>query len=149
MLYDVLNRVALDAGLGEAKAYEVDLAVGHLAHTRAGDLLTMDRNYPAYRLLAELNQRGRDFVIRCSAAPFAQARQMLKGEGPDSQTVTLTPCAAQRPGIRGLGLPLPVTVRLVGVLLSAGEYEVLVTSLLDGVLKPSGRISMPLFTCPV
>lgn len=134
VLYDVLNRVALDARLGKAKAYEVDLAVGHLAHTRAGDLLTMDRNYPAYRLLAELNQRGRDFVIRCSAASFAQVRQMLKGEGPDSQTVTLTPCAAQRPGIRDLRLPLSVTVRLVRVLLSTGEYEVLVTSLLDGDL---------------
>ena len=46
VLYDVLNRVALDATLGKAKAYEIDLVAGHLAHTRTGDLLTMDRTRP-------------------------------------------------------------------------------------------------------
>lgn len=137
VLYDVLNRVALDATLGKAKAYEIDLAVGHLAQTRAGDLLTMDRNYPSYRMLAELSRHGRDFAIRCSSASFAQARQMLKGEGEDSQVVTLTPCAGQLAAIRQMGLPLSLKVRLVRVLLSTGEYEVLVTSLLDDYLYPT------------
>ncbi len=54
VLYDVLNRVALDATLGKAKAYEVDLAVAHLSQTRVGDLLVMDRNYPSYRMLASI-----------------------------------------------------------------------------------------------
>ena len=99
VLYDVLNRVALDATLGRADAYEVNLAVGHLDHTRPGDLLVMDRNYPAYRMLAEFVRQGRDFVVRCSAASFAVARQMLKGDGPASQTVTLTPCAGQAAAI--------------------------------------------------
>jgi hypothetical protein len=93
VLYDVLNRVAIDARLGKATAYEVDLAVEHLAHTQTGDLLIMDRNYPSYRMLAELTGQQRDFVIRCSAASFKEARSMLKGEGSDSHTLTLTPCA--------------------------------------------------------
>lgn len=59
VLYDVLNRVALDATLSQADAYEVDLAVGHLAHTRPGDLLLTDRNFPSYRMLAEMAVRGR------------------------------------------------------------------------------------------
>jgi len=134
VLYDVLNRVALDATLGEARAYEIDLAVGHLPHTRDGDLLTMDRNYPSYRMLAELKRCGRDFAIRCSAASFAEARDMLKGQGPDSQEVTLRPCAGQLAQIRERGLPLSLKVRLVRVLLSTGEDEVLVTSLLDNAL---------------
>lgn len=137
VLYDVLNRVALDASLGKAKAYEVDLAIAHLAQTRVGDLLTMDRNYPSYRMLAEFYQHKRDFVIRCSAASFTVARQMLKGEGADSQLVTLTPCAAQMPLIQELGLPTSLTVRFVRVRLSTGEYEVLVTSLLDEDLYPT------------
>lgn len=41
-------RLALEATLGKAKAYEIDLAVGHLRVTQTGDLLTMDRNYPSY-----------------------------------------------------------------------------------------------------
>jgi len=136
VLYDVLNRVALDATLGKAKAYEIDLAAGHLPHTRPGDLLTMDRNYPSYRMLAELSRHRRDFAIRCSAASFAEARRMLKGDGEDSQVVTLSPCAGQLPAIRGQ-LPLSLTVRFVRVLLTTGEYEVLVISLLDGYLYPT------------
>jgi hypothetical protein len=137
VLYDVLNRVGLDATLGKADAYEVDLAVGHLAHTRPGDVLVLDRNYPSYRMLAELTQRDRDFVIRCSAASFAVARRMLKGEGADSQIATLTPCAAQAPDIRARGLPSSLTVRFVRVRLSTGEWEVLVTSLREAARYPT------------
>jgi len=99
----VLNRLALEATLGKAKAYEIDLAVVHLRVTQAGDLLTMDRNYPSYRMLAATHQHERDFVVRCSGASFAVARQMLKGEGPDSQIVTLTPCAEKKPLMRHRG----------------------------------------------
>lgn len=137
VLYDVLNRVAIDAALGQANAYEVDLAIAHLAYTQDNDLLLMDRNYPSYRMLATLHQGGRDFAIRCSAASYGVARQMLKGEGPDSQVVTLTPCAEQVQAIRAAGLPNTITVRFVRVLLSTGEFEVLVTSLLDEVLYPT------------
>jgi len=137
VLYDVLNRVAIDARLGKARAYEIDLAVEHLAHTQAKDLLTMDRNYPSYRMLAQLMQSKRDYVVRCSAASFAVARSMLKGEGADSQIVTLKPCAGQRPIINKLGLPLSLKVRFVRVILSTGENEVLITSLHDEAKYPS------------
>lgn len=53
VLYDVLNRIAVDATLAPVKAYEVDLAIAHLQHTTATDLLLMDRNYPSYRMMAE------------------------------------------------------------------------------------------------
>lgn len=137
VLYDVLNRVAIDAALGRANAYEVDLAIAHLAHTQSNDVLLMDRNYPSYRMLATLHQAERDFVIRCSAASYGAARQMLKGDGPDNQIVTLTPCAEQVQAIRAAGLPETLTVRFVRVLLSTGEFEVLVTSLLDKALYPT------------
>ena len=137
VLYDVLNRVALDAALGRADAYEVDLAVAHLAHTRPGDLLLMDRNYPSYRMLAEFFRHGRDFAVRCSAASFAQARRMLAGEGPDSQLATLEPCAGQAAAIRALGLPATIRVRFVRVRLATGGFEVLVTSLLDAAKHPA------------
>ncbi|BCG65167.1 MAG: transposase, IS4 family [Methyloprofundus sp.] len=137
VLYDVLNRVAIDARLGRARAYEIDLAVEHLAHTQAKDLLTMDRNYPSYRMLAELTQSRRDYVIRCSAASFAVARKMLKGEGKESQTATLKPCAEQMSIIRKLGLPVSLKVHFVRVKLSTGENEVLVTSLHNEKYYPS------------
>jgi hypothetical protein len=137
VLYDVVNRVALDAVLGRARAYEVDLAVAQLMHTRPGDLLLLDRNYPSYRMLAELVRHRREFAARCSAASFAQARRMLKGEGPDSQIVTLTPCAEQAAAVKAPDLPASIRVRFVRVLLATGEFEVLVTSLLDEAKYPS------------
>jgi hypothetical protein len=56
VLFDVLNRVAIDATLAPANAYEVDLAIAQLAHTQHDDLLLMDRNYPSYRMLATLRR---------------------------------------------------------------------------------------------
>ncbi|MCK5189689.1 MAG: IS4 family transposase, partial [Methylococcales bacterium] len=137
VLYDVLNRVALTAELAATDAYEVDLAIAHLTHTTSQDLLVMDRNYPSYRMLAELEHRNREFVIRCSGASFGVARQMLKGEGADSQIVTLTPCAKQVPLLHQRGLSQSLTVRFVRVKLETGEWEVLVTSLRDEVCYPT------------
>ena len=56
---------------------------------------------------------------------------MLKGEGDDSQIVTLKPHHSQLKEINRTGLPPSMTVRLVRVLFKTGEDEVVVTSLLD------------------
>ena len=40
VLYDVLNHVAVDAWLGKATDYEVDLAINHLKKTQVGDLIS-------------------------------------------------------------------------------------------------------------
>lgn len=101
------------------------------------DLLTMDRNYPSYRMLVELTRSERDFVMHCSAASFTEAREMLKGQGPDSQVVTLTPCAGQLATMREMGLPLSLNVRFVRVVLSTWEYKVLDASPLDDTRYPA------------
>lgn len=48
VLYDVLNRIAIDARLGQATDYEVDLAIRHLEKTQEGDLILADRGYASY-----------------------------------------------------------------------------------------------------
>ncbi len=131
VLYDVLNSVAIDAILTKAKAYEVDLAIKHLAHTTSEDLLIEDRGYASYEMLAQAKHHNRQIVIRCSGASFSLARKMLKGEGTDSQIATLVPCKKQAVEMKKRGLPMKLTIRFVRVLLDTGEYEVLVTSLLD------------------
>lgn len=133
VLYDVLNRVVLDAALAPVKSYEADLAVAHLPHTQDRDLLVMDRNYPSYRMMAELSRCGRAFVIRCPASSFKAVRLMAEGAGADSQIVVLRP-----PGRQTGGLPESLTVRLVRVRLKTGETEMLISSLLDGAAYPTG-----------
>jgi len=129
----------VDATLARGDAYEVDLAIGHLAFTAPGDVLVMDRNYPSYRMAAALHQHGRAFVIRCSKSSFKQARAMLRGEGADSQRATLRPGTDQAAGIRAAALPMTLTVRFVRVRLPTGEWEVLMTSLLDEARYPSAE----------
>jgi hypothetical protein len=64
VMYDPLNKVVVDACL--APANEVDLALEHLEHTQANDLIWFDRNYPTYIFLASLIKRKRQFTGRCS-----------------------------------------------------------------------------------
>lgn len=145
VLYDLLNDIALDSVLAPAKSYEVDLALGHLAHTGANDLLLFDRNYPSYIFLATLSQQQREFLGRCSRASFKAVQHMFTGAGPDSQMVTLKAPASQLKRVRALGLPRQITVRLVRIILSTGEIEVLVTSLLDERLYPTAEFGQLYF----
>lgn len=43
VMYEVLNRIAVDSTLDPARAYEVDLAMKHLEYTQENDLLLCDR----------------------------------------------------------------------------------------------------------
>lgn len=131
VLYDVLNRVAVDAQLAPCLTYEVDLAAKHLTHAQAGDLVIYDRGYCSYQMLAIASQAEGNFLIRCPDKNFQVAADMLGSKGPDDVTIELTAPQRFRRDSRNQELPKTVTVRFVRVTLKNGEYEVLVTSLLD------------------
>jgi hypothetical protein len=138
VLYDVLNRVALDGQLAPCSTHELTLVAPALGHTHADDLVVYDRNYCSYRIMAETVRAGADFLIRCRRkAGFKTADDMLAGNGSDDQVVTLTmPMRlAEREGSQEL--PVSLTIRFVRVILDNGEYEVLATSLLDQQKYPA------------
>ena len=138
VLYDVLNRVAIDARLERCDAYEVDIAKAHLKHTTANDLAIYDRGYCSFRMMALASQAKGDFLIRCrSRRSFRVAEEMLAGKGPDDVTVEIKPSKNTKVQIRNEGLPTTLTVRFVRVTLDTGEYEVLATSLLDQERYPT------------
>lgn len=128
--YDLLNHVALDSVLAHSKAYEVDLAIGHLQYAKPNDLFITDRNYSSYRYLASHVQRGHDYLSRCSRSSFKEARAMFD-QNIESQIVTLRPHHTKAKETESLGLPMEITVRFVRIILNTGEVEILVTSLLD------------------
>jgi hypothetical protein len=130
-MYDPLNKVVVDACLAPAKTYEVDLALEHIKHTRANDLILFDRNYPSYIFLASLIKRNLQFCGRCSKSSFKAAQQLFKQHITDSSIVTLKAQGNVKKKCKALGLPEKITVRFVRGILSTGEIEVLVTSLLD------------------
>ncbi|KHD05667.1 hypothetical protein PN36_31620 [Candidatus Thiomargarita nelsonii] len=107
------------------------MALKHLKHTQTNDLILFDRNYTSYIFLASLVKLNRQFTGRCSKSSFKPAQQLFKQHFLDSKKVTLTAKGEVKKKCRRLGLPETITVRFFRVILSTGEVEVLVTSLLN------------------
>lgn len=135
-LFDVLNQVTLDAYIGPKSEGEREMAIHHLGAIGPGDLLLLDRGYPAFWLFAAILEQKADFCARVKANYNKQTRQFIQA-GAQEQIITLRPTHQARAKCQAKQLPTkPLTLRLVRVDLSETEVEVLITSLLDVDLYP-------------
>jgi hypothetical protein len=138
VLYDLLNRVGLDARLEPSQTGEVALAIEQLGQAARGDVLLNDRGFTGYRYLAWHHQRGLNYVARCSSSSFFAAQELFrKNRAGRSVMVKLFAPPHERVELRKLGLPLELVVRFVSVRLPGGELEVLATSLWDESRYPT------------
>jgi len=138
VLYDVLNRLGLDARLESSRVGEVALAVEQLGPLQPGDIVINDRGFSGYLYFARVRQPGAHFIGRCSTGSFLAAQEMFRrNRANQSQVVWLFAPSDQKAECRRLGLPLQMKVRFVSVRLPTGELEVLATSLLDAERYPT------------
>ena len=138
VVYDLLNRVGLDARLEPSTMGEVALAIQQLELLQSGDVEINDRGFTGYVYLASVGQRSRHFIGRCSTGSFLTAQEMFRrNRANQSQVVWLFASPGQKAECRRLGLPLKMRVRFVSLRLPTGELEVLATSLLDEALYPT------------
>lgn len=138
VLYDLLNRLGLDARLAPVATSEVDLAAAQLERVEKNDVLLWDRGFTGFVLMAQVLGGGAHFIGRCSKSSFAAAQEMFRiNRAGRSKIVKLVAASDQRTALEKLGLPLELIVRFVSVRLPTGELEVLVTSLLDETLYPT------------
>lgn len=138
VVYDLLNRVGLDARLEPSTVGEVALAIQQLEHLKAGDIEINDRGFTGYLYLAWVVQEGRHFVGRCSTGSFLAAQELFRlNRANQSKVVWLFARPDQKAECRRLRLPLKMKVRFVSLRLPSGELEVLATSLLDQALYPT------------
>jgi hypothetical protein len=138
VVYDVLNRIGVDARLVSSQRGEIELAAEQLPVLKAGDLCLLDRGFTGFEMLARIRHQGVHFVARCSTTSFGPAQQMFAEDVAGvSRTVMLKASWEQRRTLRELGLPMELLMRFVSVRLSTGELEVLVTSLYDEEKYPS------------
>ena len=138
VVYDLLNRIGLDARLEPSTLGEVALALQQLEHLLPGDVEVNDRGFTGYLYLASVSQRGRHFIGRCSTGSFLAAQEMFRlNQANQSKEVWLFPPPDQKAPCQRLGLPLKMRVRFVSLRLPSGELEVLATSLLDHTLYPT------------
>ena len=138
VLYDLLNRIGVDARLEASRRGEVSLAIEQAALLAAGDVAINDRGFTGFRYLAEHAKRGVDVIGRCSTGSFAGAQELfrLNRAGRSILTKIFAPKNEQAE-LKRLGLPLELRVRFVSRRLPNGNLEVLVTTLLDETLYPT------------
>ena len=130
-LYDPVNYLTLDVQTGPTDGNEQDLLLKHLPKVERGDILLLDRGYPATALFAGLQSSGIHFIVRMREhwLPVREFRASRKRD----TIVTLTvpdkyydSCQEQFSSMKR-----EVKCRLVKITLENGEEEILGTSLLD------------------
>lgn len=136
-LFDVLNKITVAALIAPKSEDERTLAAKHLAHVGTGDLLLMDRGYPAFWLFAAILQQEAHFCVRMTVSEWKAVQKfVLSGEA--EQYVLLQPGYEAKKKCVAHGLSTdPIRLRLVRIKLSTDEIEVLATSLLDRTRFPA------------
>lgn len=143
VVYDLLNRVGLDARLEPSTMGEVALALQQLEHFKPGDVEINDRGFTGFFYLATVVQRGSHFVARCSKGSFLPAQEMFRlNRANQSKVVWLVASPEHKKQCQALGLPWKMRVRFVCLRLPDGELEVLATSLLDETIYPTEEFLM-------
>jgi hypothetical protein len=131
-LFDVLNRITVDALLAPKHQGERTLAAKHLDHVGTRDLLLLDRGYPCFWLFDLILSTGAHFCARLPVTGWSIIESFL-ASGERQQTLWLHPTAEAVRFYRPTDTsPNPLRVRLVRIdLPEAAEPEILITSLLD------------------
>jgi hypothetical protein len=95
------------------------------------DLLIFDRGYLSYEMLAHLEKANCQYVIRCQRNSFKAINKHFAKQGPWSKVMTLEVRSEKIKAVEEAGLVKKIKVRIVRVILSTGEVEVLISSLID------------------
>ena len=128
-LYLPGNDLMLHVAVGTEAEGERQMLFDQLDRLRRGDVLVLDRGYPASWLVQALLQRGIDFVIRCdSGQGWGAARKLLRSDQAQCWDY-LAPCNAKQATTWELDGPAQIRARLVRHVSSSGRTRVLVTSL--------------------
>ena len=135
-LFDPLNKVTIEALIGPKDQGEREYAAQHFILIGQGDLVLVDRGYPAFWLFALILSRQAHFCARVSVGVWNVVDQFVASGLPE-QIVALCPCSTAQQDCLARQLPThPITVRLVRIELDSAEIEVLITSLLDPARYP-------------
>lgn len=129
--YDVLNNIVVQSELGPCDIYEPDMAIAMINGLDENDLSIFDRGYASYSLLAHFLNNRKLFLVRCPRSSFREVREMFHEDAPESRVVNINAPLKHRKKMNQLKLPSTIRLRLIKVILSTGETEVLATSLFD------------------
>ncbi len=128
-LYDVLNKITIDAIISPLEFGERELATQHFLNLLPDDLVLMDRGYPAYWLYKLILSQGSNFCARISCTGWKTIRKFYES-GKNEKIISLRAPSSSFKKCRELGLDVkPLKLRVIRVVLDTGETEILITSL--------------------
>jgi len=136
VLYDVENQYVLEGKLTPLKQGERSLAISHLKHCKAQDLIIYDRGYPSYGLIKEHVNRDLQYLMRVKISFNKQIIAFAKSNK-ETSIVDIIPGKYTKKSEKLNVENKAIKVRLVKVKLPKKETEILITSLLDIEQFPS------------
>lgn len=135
-MFDVLNKVTLEAIIAPKGQGERLLAAQHCQQLQPDDLVLLDRGYPAFWLFVTIRVQKAHFCVRMSLSEWQVVAEFV-ASGQTEQIVALKPGYEARKMCRTRHLPPePLTVRLLRLDRDNAEVVVLATSLTDSQRFP-------------
>ena len=135
--YDPLNKVIVDAIMGPIRIGEDPMAHQHIANSGLDDLMIYDRGYASYKLFRLHEDTGNHYCVRIPSEQFTKLLSDFIPSDEDDRVVFYSPrgpsyssCLKDRLSVE------PLKVRLIKVVLSSGEIEVLATNVFHEHLGP-------------
>jgi hypothetical protein len=129
-LFDVLNKVTIEAFIKPYNVGERELLRDHMLNLLPNDLLLLDRGYPAYWVFNLIISQGGNFCARISNKWKIVQTFIESGLDQDFVDIDASYQSIKECNEMGLGVA-PLHLRLIRVELDSGEIEVLITSLTD------------------
>lgn len=134
-LYLPGSELTLSFELYSPSVGERQMLFEHLDQLSKGDLLLLDRGYPATWLIAVLSSRGIPFCMRVDDTGFGCVKA-FRLSGLNETLVSIAP--PSKPDARDYACPRKAhTVRLLRVVTPNGKTHILMTSLLDSDTYPA------------
>jgi hypothetical protein len=129
-LFDVLNKITVDAIIYPKSLGERELAAHHLLKAMPNDLILLDRGYPAWWLFKLIISLNANFCVRISCTKWKAVRKFFYS-GLSEKIICLPIHAASVSQCNQMGLGTePLRLRLIRIQ-DGHKVQILITSLID------------------
>jgi hypothetical protein len=129
-MFDVLNKISVDALIKPKNIGERDLAAQHFLNVMPQDLILLDRGYPAWWLFKLILSVDANFCARVSCTKWKAVRKFFRS-GLREKIIDLTVHPTSVAQCKQMGLDTAsLRLRLIRIE-NDGKTAVLITSLLD------------------
>jgi len=130
-MFDVLNKITVDAIISPISEGENELAAFHFLKLMPGDLVLLDRGYPAYWLFKVILSMNANFCARMSCKKWKVVKKFYDS-GKKEDIVKIDPSPVSKRKCFQMGFDKKsLHLRLIRIELETGETEILITSLTD------------------